>query len=84
MCVLCYLEAELLSQDAAVQRFDEYVLLHAQVQSLHRTTRGQQRLMGGRLLQLWKAARSGRQERRGKLTSVKITFVTTPVDVKQS
>lgn len=56
------LEAELLSQDAAVQRFDEHVLLHAQVQSLHRAARAQQRLMGGRLLQLGEASRSAAQK----------------------
>lgn len=60
-----HLEAELLSQDAAVQRFDEHVLLHAEVQSLHRAARAQQRLMGGRLLQLGEPARSGRQEEHG-------------------
>lgn len=47
-----------------MQRFDEHVLLHAEVQSLHCAARRQQRLMGGRLLQLGKSARSGREERK--------------------
>lgn len=56
------LEAELLSQNAAVQGFDEDVLLHAQVQSLHRAAGTEQRLMGARLLQLGEASSPGERD----------------------
>lgn len=49
-----------------MQRFDEHVLLHAQVQSLHRAARAQQRLMGAGLLQLGEAARSGGEMKKMK------------------
>lgn len=49
-----------------MQRFDEHVLLHAQVQSLHRAARRQQRLVGRGLLQLREAAGPGGEENPGE------------------
>lgn len=48
-----HLEAKVLPQNAAVQRFDEELVLHVEVQSLHGAARTQ-RLMRAGLLQLWK------------------------------
>lgn len=51
MCVCAYLKAEILTQDGAVYGLDEYLLLHAEVQSFHCTTGTEQRLVRARFFQ---------------------------------
>ena len=50
-CSRTHLEAVVLAQDAAVHRLDDHLLLHAEVQRLHRAAGAEQGLMRARLLQ---------------------------------
>lgn len=51
--VATHLEAVVLTQDAAMNRLDDHLLLHAEVQGLHCTAGAEQGLVGSRLLQPW-------------------------------
>ena len=66
--LLLYLEAEVLPEDAAVQRLHGDRLPAAQVQALHRAARAQQGLVGAGLLQFRQP--TGPQTEKGTSDSV--------------
>ena len=59
VCAPPHLEAVVLSEDGAVNRFDEHLVLHAEVHGLHSTTGAEQRLVAARLLQPRHQIRTG-------------------------
>ena len=69
VCASTHLKAVVLSEDAGVHRFDDDLVLHAEVQDLHSRAGAEQRLVGARLLQPRHEMRSGdggERRRRGR------------------